>query len=158
MGQTMEARFRMNCAADPCQLDIEVLPKGTSCPPPAIPYIFKFENGSLHLCGPADGRMHRATNFEGPGLCIMEKIEKVSVRNPSKASQLSMSYEPDPEFSRNTTESVKDQPIKTPLLIKESTAPKQSKNMFGWIEEQPAMAASMALALTSTIIALRKSI
>eukprot|EP00438_Fugacium_kawagutii_P035393 Skav201852 [mRNA] locus=scaffold484:333074:337097:- [translate_table: standard] len=59
-------------------------------PPPAIPYIFKFENGSLHLCGPADGRMHRATNFEGPGLCIMEKIEKVSVRNPSKASQLSM--------------------------------------------------------------------
>lgn len=31
MGQTMEARFRMNCAAEPCQLDIEVLPKGTSC-------------------------------------------------------------------------------------------------------------------------------
>ena len=31
MGQTMDARFRMNCSADPCQLDIEVLPKGSSC-------------------------------------------------------------------------------------------------------------------------------
>ena len=31
MGQTMDARFRMNCSVDPCQLDIEVLPKGTSC-------------------------------------------------------------------------------------------------------------------------------
>ena len=31
MGQTMEARFRMNCSVEPCQLDIEVLPKGTSC-------------------------------------------------------------------------------------------------------------------------------
>lgn len=47
-------------------------------PPPAIPYIFKFQNGSLHLCGPADSRMQRATNFDGPGLCIMEKIpEKI---------------------------------------------------------------------------------
>ena len=47
-------------------------------PPPAIPYIFKFQNGSLHLCGPADSRMQRAANFDGPGLCIMEKIpEKI---------------------------------------------------------------------------------
>ena len=27
----MEAGFRMNCSVEPCQLDIEVLPKGTSC-------------------------------------------------------------------------------------------------------------------------------
>ena len=52
-------------------------------PPPAIPYIFKFQNGSLHLCGPADSRMQRATNFDGPGLCIMEKIpEKIEKTVP----------------------------------------------------------------------------
>jgi len=162
MGQTMEARFRMNCSVEPCQLDIEVLPKGTSCPPPAIPYIFKFQNGSLHLCGPADNRMHRATNFDGPGLCIMDKIEKMPAptmpRHPSKTSQ--MSFEPDPEFSRNATESVKDQLITSPLFNEKEhiTPTKQSKSVVQWIEEQPAMAASMALALTSTIIALRKSI
>ena len=115
-------------------------------PPPAIPYIFKFENGSLHLCGPADGRMHRATNFDGPGLCIMDKVDKMEKtvplpmpRHSSKVSSMFLSridcakvwkrlrfwrsfshwsscwlspslrsFEPDPEFSRNTTESVKD--------------------------------------------------
>ncbi|CAL1172347.1 unnamed protein product, partial [Cladocopium goreaui] len=138
MGQTMEARFRMNCSVEPCQLDIEVLPKGTS-PPPAIPYIFKFQNGSLHLCGPADNRMHRATNFDGPGLCIMDKIEKM----PAPTS-----FEPDPEFSRNTTESVKDQLITSPLFnekvfravcldVKEHITPtKQSKSVVHWIEER----------------------
>ena len=65
-------------------------------PPPAIPYIFKFQNGCLHLCGPADSRMQRATNFDGPGLCIMEKIpEKIEktapmARQESKVSHMSL--------------------------------------------------------------------
>ena len=62
-------------------------------PPPAIPYIFKFQNGSLHLCGPADNRMHRATNFDGPGLCVMDKIETMSAstmpRQTSANTQMS---------------------------------------------------------------------
>ena len=72
----------------------------TKGPPPAIPYIFKFQNGSLHLCGPADNRMHRATNFDGPGLCIMDKLEKnekmaapTMPRHASKASHMSLGRE-----------------------------------------------------------------
>jgi len=42
--------------------------------PPAIPYIFKIVGDSLHLCGPADGAMKRPKSFEGPGLCIMERV------------------------------------------------------------------------------------
>ncbi|CAE7552764.1 unnamed protein product, partial [Symbiodinium microadriaticum] len=52
MGKTLEACFRMDCSKDPCHLDIEVIPAGSSCPPPAIPYIFKFEGDCLVLCGP----------------------------------------------------------------------------------------------------------
>ena len=45
-------------------------------PPPALPYIFKFgPQGSLYLCGPADKRLQRPTSFEGPGLCIMERVD-----------------------------------------------------------------------------------
>ncbi|CAK9060266.1 unnamed protein product, partial [Durusdinium trenchii] len=159
LGQTMDARFRVNCSVEPCQLDIEVLPKGSSCPPPALPYIFKFgPQGSLYLCGPADKRLQRPTSFEGPGLCIMERVDHAMpmpmLRQESVPTQ--MSFEPDPEFSRNTTESCKDQLITAPN--KELIKTNSSKSVIHWIEEQPAMAASMALALTSTIIALRKSI
>ena len=56
-------------------------------PPAPIPYIFKFEKGSLHLCGPVDGRLHRATSFDGPGLCIMEKVNyaaSIAETNPPR--------------------------------------------------------------------------
>ena len=56
-------------------------------PPPAIPYIFKFQDGCLHMCGPADHRMHRATSFDGPGLCIMEKVETYMPSVPNGRNQ-----------------------------------------------------------------------
>lgn len=31
MGSTLDAKFRMNCSVEPWQLDIEVLPQGSSC-------------------------------------------------------------------------------------------------------------------------------
>lgn len=70
-------------------------------------------DGSLILCGPADGKMRRATSFEGVGLCIMHKFEEKHKEAPAtvtppestsaKHSKLS-TFEPDPEFSRNSTE------------------------------------------------------
>ena len=44
-----------------------------SGPPPAIPYIFKFGEGALHLCGPNNSKLQRPTSFEGDGLCIMHR-------------------------------------------------------------------------------------
>jgi hypothetical protein len=48
--------------------------------PPPIPYIFKIVGDSLHLCGPADSSMKRAKAFEGPGLCIMERVTGIGKR------------------------------------------------------------------------------
>ncbi|CAJ1450288.1 unnamed protein product [Effrenium voratum] len=95
MGQTLEARFRMDCSCEPAKLDIEVLPQGSSCPPPAIPYIFKFQGAALVLCGPSDGRMQRPQSFDGPGLCVM------NFSTPRTERHI---FEPDPEFSRVSTE------------------------------------------------------
>ncbi|CAJ1404835.1 unnamed protein product [Effrenium voratum] len=167
IGQTLEGRFRMNCSTEPYQLDIEVLPKGSSCPPPAIPYIFKFQDGRLHLCGPADGRMHRPSNFDGPGLCVMDRAgglitmptmpksdrrDRLETRSVRSAGV----FEPDPEFSRNSTEEPPQKPAQI-AQIAEKPAQKLS-GVVNWVEEKPAVAASAALALTSVILALRKSL
>ncbi|CAK9076405.1 unnamed protein product [Durusdinium trenchii] len=113
MGSTLDAKFRMNCSVEPWQLDIEVLPQGSSCPPPAIPYIFKFVEGALHLCGPNNSKLQRPTSFEGDGLCIMHRampLVPAVVAQPRQDCALTqVSFEPDPEFSRNVTE---EQPTK----------------------------------------------
>ncbi|CAJ1418102.1 unnamed protein product [Effrenium voratum] len=167
MGQTLEGRFRMNCSTEPYQLDIEVLPKGSSCPPPAIPYIFKFQDGRLHLCGPADGRMHRPSNFDGPGLCVMDRAGGLTTmptmpksdrrdRLETRSVRSAGVFEPDPEFSRNSTEEPPQKPAQI-AQIAEKPAQKLS-GVVNWVEEKPAVAASAALALTSVILALRKSL
>jgi len=104
MGQTLEGRCKMDCSKEPAQLDITVLPKGTSCLPPPIPYIFKIEAGHLHLCGPSDSKMDRPTGFDGHGLCIMHPADaEDSMPRLITGSEI----EPDPEFSRRSTEEVK---------------------------------------------------
>ncbi|CAJ1404832.1 unnamed protein product [Effrenium voratum] len=176
MGQTLEGRFRMNCSTEPYQLDIEVLPKGSSCPPPAIPYIFKFQDGRLHLCGPADGRMHRPSNFDGPGLCVMDRAGGLTTmptmpksdrrdRLETRSVRSAGVFEPDPEFSRNSTEDGPMMPCQEPpqkpaqiAQIAEKPAQKLS-GVVKWVEEKlgsprrfgEAMqwAASAALSLTS---------
>ncbi|CAE7253419.1 unnamed protein product [Symbiodinium pilosum] len=147
MGKTLEACFRMDCSKDPCHLDIEVIPVGTSCPPPAIPYIFKFEGDQLFLCGPGSSNLQRPHSFEGIGLCVMERADSCGVpmgRQRSKASSKTSEIEPDPEFSRNVTE-VTDVPSEAQRMFpksvvqKEVIAPKPSKldklGFMGWIED-----------------------
>ncbi|CAK9091366.1 unnamed protein product [Durusdinium trenchii] len=107
LGQTLNARFSMNCSVEPKQLNIQVIPTSGTVPP-MIPYIFKFaDDGSLYLSGPADSSMRRATSFGGSGLCIMqrvdqtenhENVEKTSVRSGLPPSKLQPLFEPDPEF------------------------------------------------------------
>jgi len=134
MGQTLPAHISMNCSVEPHRLDIEVIPRGSVMAPPPIPYIFKIVGDSLHLCGPADSSMKRAKAFEGPGLCIMERVERVSL--PSLP-------EPEPEWSRTCS----------PASEVAAAEPPQAKS---WAE--PVVAASLTLAVTSTLIALRKSL
>ncbi|CAE7372988.1 sop2 [Symbiodinium necroappetens] len=148
MGKTLEACFRMDCSKDPCHLDIEVIPAGSSCPPPAIPYIFKFEGDCLVLCGPGTSNLQRPRNFDGIGLCVMERADPCGVpmslrhsKAPSKASEL----EPDPEFSRNTTEATEapessaQRTFNKNMPKKELDMPKRAKaDMLGlmeWIED-----------------------
>jgi len=171
-GKTMEACFRMDCSKEPWQLDIEVLPSGTSCPPPAIPYIFKFHQGSLYLCGPGTRSLQRPKDFAGIGLCIMERARlepissKPSSRQRSKASASSKAsdFEPDPEFSRNTTAATDSEGSKKSLqnaqkAISESELPKMDKlGLMNWIEEKPAVAVSATLALATAVLAIRKSL
>ncbi|CAE7841529.1 unnamed protein product, partial [Symbiodinium sp. KB8] len=109
MGQTLSAVFRMDASKG--HLDIEVLPSGSSCPPPAIPYIFKFQDGCLHLCGPGTSSLKRPQSFDGPGLCIMERVQKfVEPVAPRSQRSFAPELEPDPEFfSRHTTEETKSQ-------------------------------------------------
>lgn len=151
MGQTLPAQFHMNCAVEPKQLNIQVLPTGDGPSPPAIPYIFKFDSdGSLILCGPADNKMRRSSRFEGVGLCIMRHPEPEGkppkCAYQAEAEQKHQIYEPDPEFSRQATE---DTSV--------ARMPSQADAKKSWMQE-PAVAASMALALTSTLIALKKSL
>ncbi|CAE7345830.1 unnamed protein product [Symbiodinium sp. CCMP2456] len=148
MGKTLEACFRMDCSKDPCHLDIEVIPAGSSCPPPAIPYIFKFEGDCLVLCGPGTSNLQRPHNFDGIGLCVMERADPCGVpmsRQRSKASSKASELEPDPEFSRNTTEAT-EAPESTAQRMfhknmpkKELDMPKRAKaDMMGlmeWIED-----------------------
>ena len=69
-------------------------------------------DGSLILCGPSDSKMRRASRFEGTGLCIMRPVEESGKqREPGSLSSLTKAtqphktpFEPDPEFSRNSTE------------------------------------------------------
>ncbi|CAK8995015.1 unnamed protein product [Durusdinium trenchii] len=122
MGQKLEGRFRMNCAVEPHQLDIEVL----GSQPVTLPYIFKFDGqGRLHLCGPSDKRAVRPSQFGGSGLCIMERVSKSGTRRGSSraASKTgSLCFEPDPEFSRNSTaESEKDQVMKVACEVGKAT-------------------------------------
>ena len=67
--------------------------------------------------------------------------------------------EPDPEFSRFSTEETKSQ---TSALLKknskEATPRIHPANVLRFIEDQPAVAASALVAMTSAIIALRKSL
>jgi len=156
MGQTLEGRFRMNCSTEPYQLDIEVLPKGSSCPPPAIPYIFKFQDGRLHLCGPADGRMHRPSNFDGPGLCVMDRAGGLTTmptmpksdrrdRLETRSVRSAGVFEPDPEFSRNSTEEVA-----------KDLAPNNKASYAKWMQD-PAFIASGAAAAIALMAALKKA-
>ena len=165
MGQTLSATFRMDASKG--HLDIQVIPSGTSCPPPAIPYIFKFEDGCLHLCGPGTSSLRRPQSFDGPGLCIMERTQKF-VEQPMQrpARSFAPELEPDPEFSRNTTDETRSQASLRTARLKEDLSQlsqgkiqkTSSQKMFGWIEEQPAVAASALVAVTSAVIALRKSL
>ena len=166
MGQTLSAVFRMDASKG--HLDIEVLPSGSSCPPPAIPYIFKFQDGCLHLCGPGTSSLKRPQSFDGPGLCIMERVQKfVEPVAPRSQRSFAPELEPDPEFfSRHTTEETKSQASMRSTRLKEELnqlgqgqVPKAySPKIFSWIEEQPAVAASALVAMTSAVIALRKSL
>lgn len=133
MGQTLPAHISMNCSVVPHRLDIEVIPQGSVMAPPPIPYIFKIVGDSLHLCGPADSSMRRAKAFEGPGLCIMERVSLP---------------EPEPEWSR--TCSPASEAVEAPK-------PPETTARKSWASE-PVVAASLTLALTSTLIALRKSL
>ncbi|CAE7397901.1 unnamed protein product [Symbiodinium sp. CCMP2456] len=168
MGQTLSAVFRMDASKG--HLDIEVLPSGSSCPPPAIPYIFKFQDGCLHLCGPGTSSLKRPQGFDGPGLCIMERVQKFVEPAPRPQRSFAPELEPDPEFSRHTTEETKSQAslrsVTRSTRLKEELnqlgqgqIPKAySPKIFSWIEEQPAVAASALVAMTSAVIALRKSL
>ena len=166
MGQTLSAVFRMDASKG--HLDIQVLPSGSSCPPPAIPYIFKFQDGCLHLCGPGTSSLKRPQSFDGPGLCIMERAQKfVEPVAPCSQRSFAPELEPDPEFfSRHTTEETKSQTSMRSTRLKEELnqlgqgqIPKAySPKLFSWIEEQPAVAASALVAMTSAVIALRKSL
>ena len=185
MGQTLPATFRMDASKTPGHLDIEVLPSGSSCPPPAIPYIFRFQDGCLHLCGPGSSSLKPPQSFDGPGLCVMERVhvrkvveqpmERPPLMQRAQLAQLDLArseLEPDPEFSRYSTEETKSL-----ASLRRGTGSKgqgqgkagqidqidqigKSKlgEMFGWIEEQPAVAASALVAVTSAVIALRKSL
>mmetsp|Transcript_36520 Transcript_36520/g.85563 ORF Transcript_36520/g.85563 Transcript_36520/m.85563 type:complete len:732 (+) Transcript_36520:55-2250(+) len=152
MEHTLDARFRMNCSVEPMQLDIQVIPSGPEESPPPIPYIFKFNpDGSLCLCGPSDSRLRRPTGFKGPGLCIMQRAQtqtRMPEPEPAQAPPLKKIHssppEPEPEFMRNFTEEAQEEQLR----IKEAAGQ--------W--RDPALAASVALAITSTIIAVRKSI
>lgn len=156
MGQTLAAQFRMNCSVEPKQLNIQVLPKDDGPPPPAIPYIFKFDSdGSLVLCGPADQKMRRPNSFEGVGRCIMRRLEEKTDKHVEKCltQALQPLFEPDPEFSRRSTEEHGASSHANQFSDPHAMYPKKNH----WMQE-PAVAASMALALTSTLIALKKSI
>ena len=167
MGQTLSAVFRMDASQTPGHLDIEVLPTGSSCPPPAIPYIFQFQDGCLHLCGPGTSSLKRPQSFDGPGLCVMERVQKI-VEQPMERPRRDFApeLEPDPEFSRNTTEETKSQASLRSTRLREDLSQlsqgkiqkDRSQKLFGWIEEQPAVAASALVAMTSAVIALRKSL
>lgn len=131
---TLPARISMNCSVEPHRLDIEVIPEGSVVVPPAIPYIFKIVGDSLHLCGPADGAMKRPKSFEGPGLCIMERVSLP---------------EPEPELSRATS------PTTKAPVVEEKPAPVVEEK---WWFQEPVVAASLTLAMASTLVALRKSL
>ena len=63
-------------------------------------------DGSLVLCGPADHKMRRPNSFEGDGLCIMRRFEEKMEKHLEKSVKQSLQplFEPDPEFSRRSTE------------------------------------------------------
>lgn len=100
-GQTMEARSRFDWSQTPVQLDLQVLAKeATDAPVAVIPYICKVDSEYLFLCGPSSSTMVRPRKFEGPGLCIMSRVED------STMPRIISGPEPEPEgsFSRLSTE------------------------------------------------------
>ncbi|CAE7230964.1 unnamed protein product, partial [Symbiodinium natans] len=146
MGQVLNAVFCMNCSAEPKQLDIKVISSGDAAPPP-IPYIFKFgEDGSLHLCGPADSRLHRPTNFQGVGLCIMQRPD-------TRARVESGPPEPEPELTKDISNLAEGRV--GPITKRGKALQKPVAQTFSaW--RDPALAASTVLVLTG-LFAARKS-
>ena len=94
-GRRLAAVVRMNCAVEPCQLDLEVQCGST---PHVIPYIFKIQDDELLLCGPAGPAMPRATVFHGPGLCRMHRPqpEAPAMAQPEPESSPVAAPEPHP--------------------------------------------------------------
>mmetsp|Transcript_48549 Transcript_48549/g.113323 ORF Transcript_48549/g.113323 Transcript_48549/m.113323 type:complete len:726 (-) Transcript_48549:215-2392(-) len=150
MGQTMPALVHMNCAVEPKQLDISVVPTEGAPSPPTIPYIFRFgPDGSLQLCGPVDHHMRRPSTFRGPGLCVMERVPEPlpeTGKTPQKPEKEKAPFEPDPEFSRTNTEEPPEATIDQIVQDLDFTLP-------GWKES-----AVVAVALTGAFMALRKSV
>lgn len=112
LNRQMPAEVRMNCSVEPCELDIVVFPERSSCPPPAIPYIFKIEDGQLHLCGPSGSAMRRAKAFTGPGLCIMERVS-----HERPVPRAACALEPLPEPEQPTVKAVTGTSGQTPRAI-----------------------------------------
>ncbi|CAE7219144.1 unnamed protein product [Symbiodinium pilosum] len=76
-----------------------------------------------------------------------------------KQSEFAPELEPDPEFSRSSTEESKS--LAVPLYKKDAKDGMQKlhpQTIFRFIEDQPAVAASALVAMTSAVIALRKSL
>eukprot|EP00930_Biecheleria_cincta_P026368 TRINITY_DN18598_c0_g1_i1.p1 TRINITY_DN18598_c0_g1~~TRINITY_DN18598_c0_g1_i1.p1 ORF type:complete len:781 (-),score=112.30 TRINITY_DN18598_c0_g1_i1:159-2501(-) len=100
--QTMEACSQFDWSKTPVQLDLKVLGKGaTDAPVAVIPYICKLESEYLFLCGPSSNAMVRPRKFEGPGLCIMRRVDETTM------PRIVTGPEPEPEgssFSRLSTE------------------------------------------------------
>eukprot|EP00439_Symbiodinium_sp_Y106_P005533 s6016_g1.t1 len=96
----------------------------------------------------------------------MERAQKfLEPVAPCSQRSFAPELEPDPEFfSRHTTEETKSQASMRSTRLKEELnqlgqgqIPKAySPKIFSWIEEQPAVAASALVAMTSAVIALRK--
>lgn len=72
LGVTLQGTYRLNCDAEPHQMDLHVQPReGSRLRPAPIRCIFKLEEGALTLCGPSGEDERRPGHFEGPGLCTM---------------------------------------------------------------------------------------
>lgn len=119
MDKIFDGRYTINVGVEPAQLDLQVFPAGNATPPPAIPYIYKFEAGTLCICGPGSATLRRPRSFDGPGLCILrrsergpgvtlpeleEEAEKLSFKRWSTEESVGSAQNLGSAFSRNSTE------------------------------------------------------